>query len=812
MIIDDDNRIGAPSTVSKTIVPELVTFNSENGTVAFYDCPGFDDTRGSEVDIAANYYMSQILKNKVKRAKLIFLVTHSSVKLGNDRLDFDLLAEHVAQFVSNLRKYRDSFGLVVTKVNSFSEWGRPVSDRMLTRGITEFLAVYNETLHAKLAQLTGENSTELERGVLENKIFFVTTLLQQDNQGNFPKISFSRNPEKCGPLSNSTIVARTRQLVGSMYRDNLQYTPVSKDDFGFTLKDKTILDIQNYSIAVNTNVAKGLGSIFTVFQEWYESSHFPTNISASSALKMLQADTSTIGNLIENINMALNNLTTFVELVIGYLETTKFPIPTQFTSFMMQQKAYLEFFTEAVSRHQHGQTQLGSFQSWLQPISNLRDKYFLNLRDWYEFISNLENPFGAYAFQASKTRANCNFKSGPELLRYLKNETIIPVGNHIIQIGSEIGRQHFTFLETMVKFATTPAEVSCTGRKLTIKGNFVRLGEFFSQSGRLIQGDRTCNVEVVNWVEIYASNKLFIDNDINGQGKELNVIILAPIWVILQNRRFNLDGFPGADASPPTAASGSRLAYSDGGHGQDGSEGHPGGPGGNLFGAATKIEGTGVLQVTLNGGKGGKGQHGGVGGEGAPGRDADKGDARWNWSLGFLTLTYTGTHNGYEGYSGGNGGSGGFGGAGGYPGSLTISVEGGGLQKVSSISNHGENGQDGQAGGGGFGGRDGRGIECENKKALFFITTRNQCSQRGQNHHRASKGQDGLTGGWRRMGYRQARVYIPPSSAPQGTNLLDNSSKVQALRNYLDMFRTIGKSETTAFVRFIQARLLQTLN
>jgi len=56
VIIDDEQRIGLPTTKSKTFVPEYVV-NPENN-VAFYDCPGSDDHRGPEMDIAAMYLIN----------------------------------------------------------------------------------------------------------------------------------------------------------------------------------------------------------------------------------------------------------------------------------------------------------------------------------------------------------------------------------------------------------------------------------------------------------------------------------------------------------------------------------------------------------------------------------------------------------------------------------------------------------------------------------------------------------------------------------------------------------------------------------
>src|SRR5277367_2861361 len=49
-IIEDGNRIGTVTIKSKTIFPELVV--DPKTDAAYYDCPGFSDTRSTSNDIA----------------------------------------------------------------------------------------------------------------------------------------------------------------------------------------------------------------------------------------------------------------------------------------------------------------------------------------------------------------------------------------------------------------------------------------------------------------------------------------------------------------------------------------------------------------------------------------------------------------------------------------------------------------------------------------------------------------------------------------------------------------------------------------
>ncbi|GIY39028.1 uncharacterized protein CEXT_80041 [Caerostris extrusa] len=56
-LIDDYNRIGNTTLKSKTIFPDLVVDPATN--TAYYDCPGFSDTRSTSNDIATTYFIKK---------------------------------------------------------------------------------------------------------------------------------------------------------------------------------------------------------------------------------------------------------------------------------------------------------------------------------------------------------------------------------------------------------------------------------------------------------------------------------------------------------------------------------------------------------------------------------------------------------------------------------------------------------------------------------------------------------------------------------------------------------------------------------
>ncbi|XP_047735985.1 uncharacterized protein LOC125177728 [Hyalella azteca] len=74
-LIEDGNRIGNSTLKSMTIFPELVVHTGTDD--AYYDCPGFSDTRSTSMEIATTYFIKKVA-DYAEYVKLIFVVNHSS--------------------------------------------------------------------------------------------------------------------------------------------------------------------------------------------------------------------------------------------------------------------------------------------------------------------------------------------------------------------------------------------------------------------------------------------------------------------------------------------------------------------------------------------------------------------------------------------------------------------------------------------------------------------------------------------------------------------------------------------------------------
>ena len=104
--LDEDDKIGGSTFESKTVWPELKIDFNDYSTV-FYDCPGFDETRGSAHDISQAYFIKRIADH-AEKVKIILIVSHFSVIIGESRKDFTDMLEHITALIPDIGKFKDS--------------------------------------------------------------------------------------------------------------------------------------------------------------------------------------------------------------------------------------------------------------------------------------------------------------------------------------------------------------------------------------------------------------------------------------------------------------------------------------------------------------------------------------------------------------------------------------------------------------------------------------------------------------------------------------------------------------------------------
>ncbi|XP_051172623.1 uncharacterized protein LOC127288948 [Leptopilina boulardi] len=261
--------------------------------------------------------------------------------------------------------------------------------------------------------------------------------------------------------------------------------------------------------------------------------------------------------------------------------------------------------------------------------------------------------------------------------------------------------------------------------KLNARGNFVKLSDLDFK-----QCDKEPKV-----IEIFGLKKVIIDKDMDFTGKDVQMIIIAPIWEVIsssnngttERRVINLNGRNGTNFDKERADDGNRDGNKNGANGL---AGKPGGPAGSFYGITNKIINAEQLTILANGGRGGNGQSGGHGAVGADGLSYNGAPAivcgeklaGWHTSRGMYGMTEYGTEATYHfdaiygksGSIGGSGGNGGIGGIGGKKGSVYIFQLKNNTDRYESFTVDGEAGSSGKGGKAALGGKEGNMvIACE---------------------------------------------------------------------------------------------------
>lgn len=265
-IIKDNDRIGDSTVNSKTVFPELVIENETN--TAYYDCPGFNDTRSPKYDIATTYFIKKIL-NHAERVKIILIINHPSVKKGIDRQDFIRLLRHMTDLVKDGNKFRNSTAIVATKVDNHyvkreSSYVLVEEDKII-EGIADFLQEVNKDLEKLTKHL---EISENEKRFIDNAIKFIDALLVKDGD-HFTKIGIFRRPDEPGPLTYISLSQAGKKAIKEMLNESLSFTNKDNGDFGYTISEKSKNEINHLVEEINQSLWSDVSNIVKKIEESY---------------------------------------------------------------------------------------------------------------------------------------------------------------------------------------------------------------------------------------------------------------------------------------------------------------------------------------------------------------------------------------------------------------------------------------------------------------------------------------------------------------------------------------------------------------
>ncbi|KAL7288385.1 hypothetical protein TKK_0017478 [Trichogramma kaykai] len=261
-----------------------------------------------------------------------------------------------------------------------------------------------------------------------------------------------------------------------------------------------------------------------------------------------------------------------------------------------------------------------------ETYSSLRDQlipvseYLESTAQWYKFLSNLDKiSLSAFIVQRDISQYKEFTSQLLEEIQKVKREKNYNITESLTNFLNAIPEKYnaqdldalkaiqldFTKLEALEKLLfealmhnSVGVQCNTESKKLTIKGSYVKLSDV-SKS----------NCTDANFIEVFALNKVFFDEDLDQVGKKVHLIIIAPRLDVIGNRKIKLDGAAGKSHDELVA----RNSVGPGNKGEDGKPGLPGGPAGNFLGIGRFFTNFGNLYVSASGGKGGAGQIGGNG-------------------------------------------------------------------------------------------------------------------------------------------------------------------------------------------------------
>ncbi|OXA59721.1 hypothetical protein Fcan01_04679 [Folsomia candida] len=689
LIVDDNDKIGH-TTASRTLVPELVV--DKDTSLAIYDCPGFDDNRGPDTDITANFLLKAVTDH-VSSISIGFVVIHSSVSGTNDKTDFDRMTTHAVNLVKDLTHYEPGIGLIVSKAPNFNpNNGKPIPDEEILSGIVSFLKMYKSDQEGKL------NDLRVDRNLIRRKIAFVDILLQEG------RIGFMRLAARCGRLSDDPVAMATRATLQKLLSKNLTLVQSQPNDFGWALTGNTLLKVNDYVEQINKNISSLGNTLFpkvrriqgermTTISTFNETRHFIHAEFAqfSTALKLIDQN-ATISSSPKLLAQEIRR----VLLDRGYDSQ----LGNDYYNALHQLDEYLDFFEDMAKNPIHRDV-----QSWLKPMRTFVDDETGKRNEWYDFLDSLQTKLGEYSFQNEKP--NILVPTQPNM-DWIHDSLGIPVSSRIREIFSTkdlLTQEDTDLMKVIIDIAMERSSVDCVGQDtLIVRGGYVLASEFTTSAGNYVKCSDPKDVQ------IFATQVLFMNRKIqpNSSQKNHQLSIIAPFTEITTTDQLsiNLDGRNG---------------------GKNGDVGMPGEAGGSFFavtGALWKAANNKLI-VSANGGNGGDGSAGSRGREGSKGSTNSFSD--WPTACFWVPPTYfddvegRGIYNFHVkkfGSGGGNGGDGSDGGAGGGPG-FGGKVEILQIDKtfpttsVPQSAASGKRGNDGEGGPGGEGGQTGDGMEAD---------------------------------------------------------------------------------------------------
>lgn len=591
LIVDEADIIGKEwSTASKTSVPNLM-IDEING-VAYYDCPGYSDTRGVEVNLATTFSIRKLLKF-AESTKFLFVITYESARKGRDRRQLIETIQYATGLIKDLDKYRDAIALIVTKVDNNVKKKVLVDDETKIQAIARFLQLVKEDFQSGVNYFVDTDHNDSDR-----QIQLLDILLEKKGE-NYTRIGIMRQPDDEGSLSKNELIQSEKEHMTNIVTKNLRYARNGGDDFGYVIADKALAQFHHVIGELERSLVKEFTVLSSAFRKFVQKNEEEHSNSLKESIEMITKFNEKFAQI------SSTNPQIFTKQFTDTMNDLEVMLPVHNLTTFLKNIEFLDFI------------QVFNSTTLTVPgeISSLIDEhrtFFSDSKLWYSFLNVLHERLSAYPVQA---KAN-TFDGSKILNLYIKIEdgdisirqynlesTFNAIDPHIFSAVQNVKINAFKvkLLQAVWMQTMQPSKSECSpdGKQLNVKGYNVMVADVIqSKCWSTVKG-----------VEIFALHKVFFDADVAKPSMDL--FVTAPNWEIvlnkgIENRLIKLNGLNGTEFDGP-AADGSNESP-----GKIGRQGEWGGVGGNFFAIGGFCSGDN-LEIDVSGGNGSSGQDGGNG-------------------------------------------------------------------------------------------------------------------------------------------------------------------------------------------------------
>lgn len=600
-LVDENDLIsGNTTTESKTLIPGLMNDYVDGKTYPFYDCPGFSDTRSTKHDILAMYSIYELVSN-VEAAKFLITASYSTVEsFIGDRNAFTVLSEHIIFLLKDVNKYRDAISFVVTKVPNDARINEDgiltlIPDETIIESIGQFLQQARDVIVEKNKN---KKTTDKVRKLNAQKIDFVDILSEQDEDKKYVRIGILRLATNKGPIEKMKLLQNEKAFIRSIIYNENSFVSTENANFGVTISAGSGNCMRDLMDEMHNYFVADISLIDTQIEQFYqklEEGNFDLVFVSEKILLGYRT--------IQSIEFTRNQFHETLKQLIDAVSILGIDIQAPLSS--IERNLEIVNFFGTVSDYE-SQDVLNIESKLTKSISHLTDS-----KDWYAFMITLHDALSKYdnygkakEFNLTEIIAKCSNKQnfgkvfseiGFEEFMSVIDKTAYLQVSHIKVHSSKLGALQMVLEKTL----TTGIDKLCSYTKLTVKGYNVRLKDAMS----------TKCPDKIQFIEVFALNTIFIDENVDKTGEKIQFSIIAPTWEIFGHRKIILNGEGGKQRSVPKAANGERPFL----NGKNGESGLPGLPSGHFLGIGNNFVNVESLEVSVSGGRGGIGQHGGNG-------------------------------------------------------------------------------------------------------------------------------------------------------------------------------------------------------